>query len=43
MTRKCHGSEIALITNIVVFRFPHRKREGYTVDALAYECDEGRG
>jgi hypothetical protein len=34
---------IASKHKIVVFRFPHRKREGYTVDALAYECDEGRG
>ncbi len=31
-----------VLTKIVVFRFPHRKREGYTVDALAYACDEGR-
>ena len=28
--------------SIVVLMIPHRKHEGCTVDALAYESDEGR-
>ena len=29
--------------NEAVFRFPNRRSKGRTVDALAFESDEGRG